>query len=91
MCEGGGGEREGGQGVCEGGQGSALCERGRGERNNRKVAYLTYEGKFENYFCVKMVFLDFCVECVCDVCVSIVSGDVPHNRTWLYNTLKGVI
>jgi len=46
MCvrEGRGGEGEGGQGVCEGGEGSALCERGRGrgERNNRKVKYLTF-------------------------------------------------
>jgi hypothetical protein len=77
--------------VCEGGEGSALCERGRGERNNRKVEYLTYWGKYKKYFCTKMMFLEICVGCVFDVCVSIVMGDFIHNRTRLYNAWKGMI
>ena len=45
--------------MCEGGQGSALCERGRGERNNRKVAYLTYEEKFEKILLCKNAVFGF--------------------------------
>ena len=50
--------------MCEGGEGSALCERGRGERNNRKVEYLTYWEIWKKFLDKNDVFGDLCWMCV---------------------------
>jgi hypothetical protein len=90
VCEGGEGRGREGRVCVREGRAVRCASAGAGREIIEKLN-ICHLGKFGKYFCIKMMFLEICVGCVFDVCVSIVMGDFIHNRTRLYNAWKGMI